>query len=435
MSKYSIEQINKLWTDNDIKIKILDENKSNKVGCQVYINYEKYKMSKTIGEFKKNGGDKEAFKKLFYVNRTKKSYIEILDDIDILSDILDSGSDKSISMGMSDKDESEEDDNNQPLSDIKSDDKLENCILNNDEIVDKNIRIIHADCLKELDKIDDNTIDCFITDPPYFIDKLDNNWDSNKMNDHNSHIKSLPKGMSFNKGQSSDLYDYYFQLSNIIIKKLKPGGYFLSFSSPRLYHSIAMACDKSGFEIRDMINWIYTVSMPKGMSITHIIKKKDIPEELKQNLIKKYENLKTPQIRSCFEPICVAMKPRNGTFLENELKFNTGMVDFSNKVGSSSDKVPCNVITTDEIDDVYDSNFLIQKPNKKEKGEYNTHITVKPVKLMEHLIKLFSKKNSLIVDPFIGSGSTAVACQNTGRRCIGYELNKEYYDICLKRLQ
>ena len=73
--------------------------------------------------------------------------------------------------------------------------------------------------------------------------------------------------------------------------------------------------------------------------------------------------------------------------------------------------------------------------SKKEKGIINTHITVKPLKLIEHLIRLFSKENSLIVDPFLGSGTTALACKNTNRRCIGIELNKEYYDISIERIK
>ena len=76
---------------------------------------------------------------------------------------------------------------------------------------------------------------------------------------------------------------------------------------------------------------------------------------------------------------------------------------------------------------------MISKPSKSEKGENNTHITVKPIALMEHLVKLFSKKDALIVDPFLGSGTTALACKNTGRKCIGIELNAEYYKICLDR--
>jgi site-specific DNA-methyltransferase (adenine-specific) len=196
-----------------------------------------------------------------------------------------------------------------------------------------------------------------------------------------------------------------------------------------------MACELAGFEIRDMINWTYTKSMPKGMSVSHIIERLDISDEEKTKLKKQYMNFKTPQIKSCYEPICVEMKPIGKlTFIKNELEFNTGLLDFSQKVGINCDKVPANVITTEEYSEIYDKNFLVQKPNKKEKGETNTHITVKPIELMEHLIKLFSKEGSTIVDPFIGSGTTALACKNTNRKCIGIELNKEYYDICLNRL-
>ena len=188
------------------------------------------------------------------------------------------------------------------------------------------IQIINNDCLKELKKLKNKSIDLVLTDPPYFIDRLDNNWNSEKVtNDSNSHIKNLPKGMKFSKEQVKSLYDFYLELSQILIDKLKPGGYFLSFSSPRLYHSIAMACEIAGFEIRDMINWTYTQSMPKGMSVNHIIDKMKMSESDKNKLKKEYEELKTPMIKSCFEPICVAMKPiGNLIFIQNELQFKTG---------------------------------------------------------------------------------------------------------------
>ena len=302
----------------------------------------------------------------------------------------------------------------------------------------KNIQIINNDCILELEKLEDNSIDLVLTDPPYFIDKLDNKWSSTDVNNDtkNSHITHLPKGMKFDKNQVKNLYDYYLELSRILFRKMKPGAYFLSFSSPRLYHAIAMSCDIAGFEIRDMINWTYTQSMPKGMSISHVIDKMKISEEEKQTLKEEYKDYKTPQIRSCFEPICVAMKPIGKlTFIQNELQFKTGLLDFSQKVGIECDRVPANIITTEEFNESYDKNFLVSKPGKVEKGEDNTHITVKPIALMEHLVKLFSKKDALVVDPFLGSGTTALACKNTDRNCIGVELNKEYYEICLKRLQ
>ena len=121
------------------------------------------------------------------------------------------------------------------------------------------------------------------------------------------------------------------------------------------------------------------------------------------------------------------------TFIQNELQFKTGLLNFSQKVGINNDKVPANIITTEEYNEIYDKNFLISKPSKLEKGEKNTHITVKPISLIEHLIKLFSKEDSLIVDPFLGSGTTALACKNTNRKCIGIELNEEYYNISINR--
>ena len=299
----------------------------------------------------------------------------------------------------------------------------------------KGIKLINNDCLIEFEKIEDNSLDLCITDPPYFIDKLDNKWSSKEIkNDNkNSHIKHLPKGMKFSKSQVKNLYDFYLKLSKILFKKLKPGAYFLSFSSPRLYHSIAMSNEIAGFEIRDMINWVYTQNMPKGMSVSHIIRKMKIKEEEKEKLIEQYKNFKTPQIKSCFEPICVAMKPITTTFIKNEINFQTGLLDFSQKVGIDSNKVPANIITTEEFNEIYDKNFLISKPTKKEKGNFNKHITIKPLKLMEHLIKLFSKEGSLVAEPFLGSGTTALACLNTNRKCIGTEINNDYYKICLKR--
>ncbi len=65
----------------------------------------------------------------------------------------------------------------------------------------------------------------------------------------------------------------------------------------------------------------------------------------------------------------------------------------------------------------------------------NSHISVKPIKLMSYLIKLGSRKGDVILDPFIGSGTTAIACVLTDRKYIGVEMDKEYYEIAVKRLR
>ena len=90
------------------------------------------------------------------------------------------------------------------------------------------------------------------------------------------------------------------------------------------------------------------------------------------------------------------------------------------------DRVLANIIVTEPYNEVYDKNFMVSKPTKNSE---NTHITVKPIALMEHLVKLFSKKGSLVVDPFLGSGTTAIACKNTNRRCLDVKLiqNIKYF--------
>lgn len=62
------------------------------------------------------------------------------------------------------------------------------------------------------------------------------------------------------------------------------------------------------------------------------------------------------------------------------------------------------------------------------------HPTVKPIQLMELLIELTTNKGDLVCDPFLGSGTTAIACRNTGRRFIGCELDSDYCDIIVERL-
>lgn len=71
------------------------------------------------------------------------------------------------------------------------------------------------------------------------------------------------------------------------------------------------------------------------------------------------------------------------------------------------------------------------------KGIYGTkvHPSEKPINLMERFVCNSTDKNGVVLDPFMGSGSTMVACANTGRRGIGIELMQEYYDIAVKRVK
>ena len=65
----------------------------------------------------------------------------------------------------------------------------------------------------------------------------------------------------------------------------------------------------------------------------------------------------------------------------------------------------------------------------------NLHPTQKPVALIEYLVKTYTNESETILDNCMGSGTTAIACMNTNRNFIGFELNKEYYDMSCKRIE
>lgn len=73
--------------------------------------------------------------------------------------------------------------------------------------------------------------------------------------------------------------------------------------------------------------------------------------------------------------------------------------------------------------------------NKKVELRANHHPTVKPIKLMEYLIRLITPAGGIVLDPFMGSGSTGVAALDLGFDFIGIERNKEYFEIARKRIQ
>lgn len=71
---------------------------------------------------------------------------------------------------------------------------------------------------------------------------------------------------------------------------------------------------------------------------------------------------------------------------------------------------------------------------KKSHPSVATHPTEKPIPLLEYLIKTYSNSGDLVLDSCIGTGNTIIACKNTSRNYIGFEIDKQYYDIATKRI-
>ena len=286
-----------------------------------------------------------------------------------------------------------------------------------------NCQLYLGDCRKIIKSIPDNSIDIIITDPPYFIDGMGDDWNDNKLKQKAKKagvVGGLPVGMKFDRKQGEKLQEFLAPLANEYYRVLKPGGFCIVFSQARLYHRVAMALDEAQFEIRDMIGWKYE-GQAKAFSQNHFIKKrKDLSEDEKTKIIKDMTGWKTPQLKPQIEPMTLAQKPKEGTFVDNYLKYNIGLMN----VNESLDGLfPGNIIEVSKKERAEDENFKIE------------HLTVKPVKLIEHLIKLFTKENQVVLDTFAGSGSHGVAALKCNRKFIGIEIEEKYYNICLKRLK
>ena len=298
---------------------------------------------------------------------------------------------------------------------------LESC---SDKTLIENVKgnsiLFHGDCLNLMKKMEDNSVHLIVTDPPYFLDGFDAGWDVSKLKNKRKKAKvigGLPVGMKFDKRQGSNLQKFFSRVAKEASRILCPGAFFLAFSSPRLYHRMAVALDDKGFEIRDMLAWRYKHAQAKAFTMDHFVRKMDMSKEDQDKLILSMDGRKTPQLRPQFESIVVAQNPKQGTFVENWSRWKTGLIDtFSTKVNDIS---PTTV-------------FDIEKPGKHKD---NLHLTVKPVELIDLLIRIFSSRGQTVLDPFVGSGTALIAARDSGRFGIGMEIHSDYYNIAVNRVR
>lgn len=280
-----------------------------------------------------------------------------------------------------------------------------------------------GDCRALLKELPDCSVDFIVTDPPYFIDGMGSDWNDQKLKSKSAKsgvIGGLPVGMKFDRKQGGALQNFMAPIAEHFYRLLKPGGFCIVFSQARLYHRMAMSLDLAGFEIRDMLAWKYE-GQAKAFSQGHFIRKdKTLTEVEKQELIKELEAYKTPQLKPQMEPMVMAQKPKAGTFVQNWLQYGLGLIN-----------------TTESLDGKFPGNVMeISKHNRERDSSIKfDHLTVKPVELIGHLIRLFTKKGQIVLDPFLGSGSHAVASVANGRKFIGFELERRYFEIAAQRLK
>ncbi len=108
--------------------------------------------------------------------------------------------------------------------------------------------------------------------------------------------------------------------------------------------------------------------------------------------------------------------------IETTLVFNKGNYTF-------------NFLKQNEMHDFMELPILVGKKRLKNKYGDTLHPTQKPLKLIKHFVKISSNIGDTVLDPFSGTGTTNVACKMLNRKCLGIEINEEYYLSSVKRLK
>lgn len=110
-----------------------------------------------------------------------------------------------------------------------------------------NLNLMNGDCLEKLKTLPANSVDAIVTDPPYGISFMGSKWDYD-----------VPSEAIWRE----------------CLRVLKPGGYLLAFASTRTQHRMAVRVEDAGFEIRDMLSWVYGSGFPKNLNVSASIDKK-----------------------------------------------------------------------------------------------------------------------------------------------------------------
>lgn len=214
------------------------------------------------------------------------------------------------------------------------------------------IQLIQGDCLEKLKELEDNSVDSIVTDPPYELGFMGKSWD--------------------NTGIANNV-----EMWKECLRVLKPGGHLLAFSGTRTYHRMASAIEDAGFEVRDMIEWVYGSGFPKSRNIgLDVDKRNGVTKNRGKAFVVAGQSGQRDKdtggdlvpgsntmgayiaqnewsgwgtaLKPAHEPICMARKPlAEKTVAENCLKYGTGGINIDeSRVESNGEKTGRDIYQT-----------------------------------------------------------------------------------------
>lgn len=232
--------------------------------------------------------------------------------------------------------------------------------------------LYNENCIDALKKIEGSSVDLILTDPPYNL--------GNFMIDRATNLEKMRDNFFATAGWDNmnfeewlDSMDSFFEETSRVMKK---GGSMIVFMSIIKVESVIRLAEKHGFYYKTTGIWHKTNPMPRNMNL-HFV-------------------------NSTETWIYFVYKKRTGTFNNNGKMLH----DFIEMSGASS-----------------------------RERKYGKHPTQKPVALMEYFIEILSNADDTVLDPFMGSGTTGVACKQLNRNFIGIELDETYYNMASKRIE
>lgn len=286
-------------------------------------------------------------------------------------------------------------------------------------------KITNADCFEHLPLLDNETIDLFLSDIPYGIGLDD--WDVLHNNTNSAYLGSSPaqagksgfkrRGKPINGWSSADrnigkeYQDWCFKWTSAVFPKMKAGASVFVFGARRTLHRVINAFEDSGFLLKDVLAWKKPNAHHRAQKVSIVLERRELLDEAEN-----WEGWRLGNLAPIYEPIAWFFKPYKITVTDNILKNEVGAIN--TEVCKINGSMPTNLLE-----------FWFRE------NEERIHEAQKPLALIEFLIRLTTKENQIVLDPFIGSGTIALASQKLNRQFIGFEINRTYYENALERLK
>jgi site-specific DNA-methyltransferase (adenine-specific) len=288
-------------------------------------------------------------------------------------------------------------------------------------------KITYGDCHDFLGKLDNESIDLFLSDIPYGI-CLDE-WDVLHSNTNSALLGQSPaqvgksgfkrRGKPINGWSQADrnigneYREWCEKWGALVYPKMKKGASLFVFSGRRTIHQVINAFENIGFLLKDTLVWKKPSAHHRAQRVSIIFERRGM-----EDMAIKWEGWRVGNLAPIFEPIAWFVKPYKigGTITDNILENEIGALNIDECLINGNS--PTNLLEFD-----YRAN------------EKRIHEAQKPLSLIEFLIRLTTKEGQVILDPFMGSGTTAVAAKRLKRYFICFEIDRSFCEVASTRLQ